>query len=260
MARIRTIKPDFFTSEDIVEISPLARLLYIAIWCEADREGRLEWKPKTFKLRYLPADNVDIMALCEEIIQRGLVVLYGDGLAYIPTFVDHQHINSKEAGSLLPSPHGDADASATSEPRENDASTTRESRDNNVTAARNGRDAHAPSLKGKERKGKERNGKEDASQDASPLMGHPGFPESWKAWGKHRQELRKPMTPEQAKRQLKALERLGPQRAIAAIEHSIARGWQGIYEEKHGEAASGQSEPEPTGCRYTPEELERLTS
>ena len=41
MARIRTIKPDFFTSEDIVGLTPEARLLYIALWCEADREGRL---------------------------------------------------------------------------------------------------------------------------------------------------------------------------------------------------------------------------
>ena len=57
MARIRTIKPEFFTSEDIVSLSPLARLLYQATWCEADKEGRLQWKPGTFKLRYFPADG-----------------------------------------------------------------------------------------------------------------------------------------------------------------------------------------------------------
>ena len=63
MARIRTIKPEFFTSEDIVSLSPLARLLYVALWCEADKEGRLVWKPLTFKLRYLPADDCDIKAV-----------------------------------------------------------------------------------------------------------------------------------------------------------------------------------------------------
>ena len=67
MARIRTIKPEFFTSEDIVSLSPLARLLYQATWCEADKEGRLQWKPGTFKLRYFPADECDILALCEEL-------------------------------------------------------------------------------------------------------------------------------------------------------------------------------------------------
>lgn len=54
MARIRAIKPDFFTSEDIVSLSPLARLLFISTWLEADREGRFVWRPKTMKLRYLP--------------------------------------------------------------------------------------------------------------------------------------------------------------------------------------------------------------
>ena len=43
MARIRTIKPEFFTSDDICALSPLARLLYVGLWCEADREGRLVW-------------------------------------------------------------------------------------------------------------------------------------------------------------------------------------------------------------------------
>lgn len=102
MARIRTIKPEFFTSEDIVSISPLARLLYIALWCEADREGRLTWKPATFKLRYLPGDNTDIHALCGEIVSQRLVVLYGDGLACIPSFLAHQHINPRESVSKLP--------------------------------------------------------------------------------------------------------------------------------------------------------------
>lgn len=104
MARIRTIKPEFFTSEDIVGLSPLARLLYIALWCEADREGRLVWKPKTFKLRYLPADDCDVDALCDELTGSGLVHLYGDGLAMIPTFAAHQHVNPRESASQLPEP------------------------------------------------------------------------------------------------------------------------------------------------------------
>src|SRR5260370_10239784 len=105
MSRIRTIKPQFFTSEDIVELSYGARLLYIATWCEADREGRFVWKPKTFKLRYFPSDDLDMSALAGELIDRGLIVLYGDGCAHIPTFVKHQHINPHESASILPAPH-----------------------------------------------------------------------------------------------------------------------------------------------------------
>lgn len=104
MARIRTIKPEFFTSEDIVGLSAMARLLYIATWCEADKEGRLVWKPMTFKLRYFPGDNCDIQALCKELVDAGMVKLYGDGLAYIPQFGKHQHVNPRESASIFPEP------------------------------------------------------------------------------------------------------------------------------------------------------------
>lgn len=115
MARIRTIKPEFFTSEDIVDLDPISRLLYISLWCEADKEGRLIWKPKTFKMRYFPADNCDIDVMCAALVSSGLIELYGDGYAFIPSFKDHQHINPRESDSKLPDPH----ASATRQPRVN---------------------------------------------------------------------------------------------------------------------------------------------
>jgi hypothetical protein len=106
MARIRTIKPEFFTSDDICALSPLARLLYVALWCEADREGRLVWTPGVLKRRYLPDDDCDIAAVAGELVERGLVRLYGEGLAVIPTFTRHQHVNPREASSKLPPPDG----------------------------------------------------------------------------------------------------------------------------------------------------------
>ena len=105
MARIRTIKPEFFTSEDIVALSPLARLLYIACWCEADRDGRMEWRPGTMKLRYFPGDNCDIEALTTELVDRGLVLPYeveSRKYAEIPSFAKHQIINNRESASRLP--------------------------------------------------------------------------------------------------------------------------------------------------------------
>jgi hypothetical protein len=104
MAYLRTIKQTFFTSEDIVGLSPAARLLYIGLWLEADREGRFAWKPRAFKLRYLPTDEVDIEAVGQELLARQLVVRYGDGLAHIPSFTTHQRPNAREAASALPAP------------------------------------------------------------------------------------------------------------------------------------------------------------
>lgn len=105
MARIRTIKPEFFTSADIVALTPLARLFYVALWCEADREGLLSWNPETLKLRYFPADKVDIEKLASELLARGLIaILVGsDGKEYaeIPQFQTHQVINNRESESVL---------------------------------------------------------------------------------------------------------------------------------------------------------------
>lgn len=105
MARIRTIKPEFFTSSDIIELTPLSRLFYVALWCESDREGRLSWNPKTFKLRYFPADKCDIIKMAEELIEAGLIIVYeanGREYAEIPSFQHHQVINNREAASIIP--------------------------------------------------------------------------------------------------------------------------------------------------------------
>lgn len=154
MARIRTIKPEFFTSEDIVSLSPMARLLYISTWCEADKEGRLVWKPVTFKLRYFPGDKCDIQALCQELVSAGLVVLYGEGLAFIPKFNAHQHLNPRETPSKLPEP----DASARVATRQHASNL----------------DVHAQG--GREGKGREGYTRVDACDDA------PGFAKFWQTW------------------------------------------------------------------------------
>lgn len=56
------------------------------------------------------------------------------------------------------------------------------------------------------------------------------FKAAWVEFIRHRQEIRKPMTPTAARRQLAELAAWGVERAIAAINHTIARGWQGIRE------------------------------
>lgn len=120
MARIRTIKPEFFTSEDIVSLTPLARVFYIALWCEADREGRLSWKPKTLKMRYLPADDCDIDSLAQELIDAGMIVLYevdGALFADIPSFTKHQVINNRESASTFPARVRDASTRVKAEGR-----------------------------------------------------------------------------------------------------------------------------------------------
>lgn len=107
----RSISRDFFSNADIAELSPLARLLFIATWLEADREGRLLWHPRTLKLRYLALDACNIDAVAEELVEGGFVVPYqanGKECAFIPGFASFQAINNKERASQLPPPPPDA--------------------------------------------------------------------------------------------------------------------------------------------------------
>lgn len=171
MPRIRTVKPEFFTSEDIVSLSPLARLLYIALWCEADRDGRFAWKPKTFKMRYFPGDSCSIEKLCDELRDSGLVLVYLVNeiqYAFIPTFHAHQHINPREQKSQLPEPPANV-------------LTTRESRVNDASA----RDSDAQG--GREGKGKEGEGASVSPPDGVSIK-------VWADFLKLRKTLKAPVT------------------------------------------------------------------
>ncbi len=66
------------------------------------------------------------------------------------------------------------------------------------------------------------------------------FRQSWLEWQAHRKEIKKPMTDRACKMQLKALAEMGPERASAAIYHSIANGWQGIFEKEGPRGGSRQ--------------------
>jgi len=73
MARIRSVHPSLFTDEAWVSCSPLARLLYIGLWTDADDQGLFEWKPLQIKMRLLPGDSADVPALLAELIGADLI-------------------------------------------------------------------------------------------------------------------------------------------------------------------------------------------
>lgn len=107
MARSRNIKPSFFTNDDLAEVHPLGRLLFIALWTMADREGRLEDRPKRIKAEALPYDDCDADALLSELAARKFIVRYGHGghrFIQISTFSKHQNPHVKEAPSVIPPP------------------------------------------------------------------------------------------------------------------------------------------------------------
>jgi hypothetical protein len=115
MARSRNIKPGLFTNEELVECSFAARYLFVGLWTEADCYGRLENRPKRLKMALLPADDVDIVSLLQELADHGFLEYYGNcgeptdasqPYIWIVNFEKHQHPHKKEleGGSKLPFP------------------------------------------------------------------------------------------------------------------------------------------------------------
>lgn len=89
MAKIRGIKPDFWTDEDIADLSIPARLLFIGMWTHACDNGHLDDKPRQLKMKVFPADDIDISPLLVELVQARRIVRE-DGTITIPKFAFHQ--------------------------------------------------------------------------------------------------------------------------------------------------------------------------
>jgi hypothetical protein len=118
MARARNIKPGFYTNEDLAECSVWARYIFPGLWMMADREGRLEYRPKKIKGELLRFDEQAAEPLLDELQRWGFIKIYEvEGRAYIQilTFHKHQNPHHRESESEIPSmqspgllPHGTA--------------------------------------------------------------------------------------------------------------------------------------------------------
>lgn len=107
VARARNIKPSFFINEELVELPFSTRLLFIGLWTIADREGRLEDKPKKIKMALFPADDFDVNEALNQLQNSGFIVRYiADEIQYIQilAFGKHQNPHIKEPASTIPAP------------------------------------------------------------------------------------------------------------------------------------------------------------
>lgn len=101
MPRIRSFKPELWTSEQFVECSRNARLLFLGTWTFCDDSGRSPYRPKTLKLQIFPGDDIGIEEIelwMEELNQCGLIRLYvvgGERFFHI-TGWHHQRIDKPQ--------------------------------------------------------------------------------------------------------------------------------------------------------------------
>ena len=96
MARIRTIKPEFWTDEKIVQLPYQARLAFIGLWNFCDDEGRLMDEPDRIKMQVLPADDVNMEIGIDILVSSGLIERYENeesSVLVIKNFLEHQVIS-----------------------------------------------------------------------------------------------------------------------------------------------------------------------
>jgi hypothetical protein len=105
MARIRTIKPDFWSDDTVGELSFAARLLFIGCWNFADDHGNLERSAKQLKAQVFPHDVIDCEPVVRQLIDAGLLFEYEgtpEGKSprkylHIKGFADHQKVERRGA-------------------------------------------------------------------------------------------------------------------------------------------------------------------
>lgn len=107
MARIRSLKIGFFKNEELAALSAHHRLLFEGLWLLADREGRLEDRPRRIKAELFPYESLDVDPMLTDLHNRNFITRYtADGAGYIAVaeFRKHQRPKSDEPVSVIPAP------------------------------------------------------------------------------------------------------------------------------------------------------------
>lgn len=109
MARIRSIKPEFWESESVGRLSRDARLLFIGLWSSADDHGRFRAHPRLLASGLFPYDDdakASVPTWLGELQREGCVELYQAGedrFGHIPKWETHQKID-RPSPSRFPEP------------------------------------------------------------------------------------------------------------------------------------------------------------
>lgn len=99
MARIRSIKPEFWSSEQVMECSPTSRLLFIGLWNFCDDGGNHVASAKTIKAEIFPGDDIastDVQRMLDELSSNSLIAFYTNGdkqYLHVTGWKKHQKID-----------------------------------------------------------------------------------------------------------------------------------------------------------------------
>lgn len=191
MARIRTVKPEFFTSEQVMNLPISARLAFIGLWCFCDDAGNHTASAKTLKAEVFPSDDVtstEVQGYVDHLLEQGLLVIYeAEGKQYWHvTGWHHQRIDKP----TIKHPPFRAPAATAPVAVEAEESSPRVEGDDGSQIALGGLDEDSPSTTRGLDPGMEGKGKEGRNTPQPPKGGRrskpagsehdpPGFAEFW---------------------------------------------------------------------------------
>jgi len=223
MARIRTIKPEFWRDELLAGVTAEAALLAIGLLNHCDDEGYFNANPKlvesdVFPLRTLEKSTTELL---RELSGIGYIEVFSgsDNKTYgkVANFEKHQVINKKTPSKIK----------SLCELRQDSHTTT----------------VVLPT--GKERKGKELEQKAPESAATEVAFVLPDWIplETWTAFLEMRKRIKKPATEFAKKLIVGKLEKFKSQGqdVIAILEKSITSGWQDVFEIKENKSFAQQA-------------------
>jgi hypothetical protein len=133
VARARSLKPSLFKNEILGEADPLLTIVFQGLWCLADREGRLEDRPKRIKAEILPyRECPDFNRYLTDLERLDFITRYeveNTPLIQVINFKKHQSPHKTERPSELPPPPSESIGCRTPEqaPLSNGDATVKES-------------------------------------------------------------------------------------------------------------------------------------
>jgi hypothetical protein len=140
VARIRSVKPEFFRHEELQDLEAkhagkYPMFVYEALWNQCDRQGVFLWRPRTLKLDILPFLPFEMEDTLKILSDAGYIKRYTvDGKDYgiIPTFAKHQSISKAEQDNKNLYPLPSADIETDDKPFENGLETDDEQSENGL--------------------------------------------------------------------------------------------------------------------------------
>ncbi|WP_293916577.1 MULTISPECIES: hypothetical protein [unclassified Sphingobacterium] len=246
MARIRTIKPEFWQDEKIAELPFQARLLFIGIWTLADDGGVLRGSEKFIKSQLFPYDDAlranEVRKWIDALVNARMLIpleYKGESYLYIRTFRSHQKINRP------------------SEARHIDEEMLIKMLDNTDSSDAHGvLSEYSPQEKEREGKGNKEKEGDTRGREVKVKIEFPfdseNFREEWENWKKyksveHRFTYKTEKSESAALKQLKDLSSGDESTAIAIIKKSISNGWKGLFALKREDYANIKTNLKPAG-------------